>query len=90
MNDVIISKHAKERLLERRNIKHWTRHENKIKSWNLPQNGIYMRKGWRYVIKDNVLLTVLPPKWSQLKKLGIKDYKGLNERGTIECIPLKD
>lgn len=59
-NDIIISKHARMRLIERRKVKHMVRHINKIKSWNPPENGCLEHKGWRYIFRDNVLVTVLP------------------------------
>lgn len=55
---VIISKHAKERLAQRRKVKHMERHINKINSWNLPDNGITYHKGWKYITRDGVLVTV--------------------------------
>ena len=61
MSEIIISKHALERLQQRRNLKHIGRHINKINSWGLPVDGITEHKGYRYVTKNGVLVTVLPP-----------------------------
>ena len=57
-----ITFHAIDRLVERRKLEHLIRHINKIRKWNLPENGIATHKGWRYVTRDGVLITVLPPK----------------------------
>ena len=66
---IIISNHAKKRLIERRGVKHMIRHINKIQSWNLPNNGITEHKGWRYITRDGVLVTVLPRKAEYRKKM---------------------
>lgn len=56
---IIISKHAKERLVQRRGVKHMQRHINKIQSWGLPDDGETWHKGYRYITKGGVLVTVL-------------------------------
>lgn len=56
-----ITFHAIERLQERRNCEHLLRHINKIRRWNLPENGTTEHNGYRYVTRDGVLITVLPP-----------------------------
>ena len=48
---IAISRHAKQRLIQRRGVKHMQRHINKIKSWNLPSDCIAEHKGWRYVVR---------------------------------------
>ena len=55
----IISNHAKERLAQRRGVKHIERHINKIQKWGLPDNGSTLHKGYRYITRDGVLVTVL-------------------------------
>lgn len=54
----VISKHAIKRLAERRGLKHVQRHINKINSWGLPEDGITIHKGWAYVTRGGVLVTV--------------------------------
>ena len=65
----IISKHAKQRLIERRGVKHMIRHINKINSWGLPDDGITEHKGWRYVTRGGVLVTVIPVSRKELKNV---------------------
>ena len=55
---IILSKHAEKRLKQRRKVKHLQRHINKINSWGFGQNGIYLHGGWRYIIRDGVVITV--------------------------------
>ena len=55
-----ITKHAMERLADRRGVKHMIRHIHKINSWGLPPNGRTEHKGWRYVTQGGALVTVLP------------------------------
>lgn len=72
-----ITFHAVERLQQRRNCEHLLRHLNKIRKWNLPETGITEHKGYRYVTRDGVLITVLPCTRSYIKKIKlekIKDY----------------
>lgn len=60
-----VSIHALERLAQRRGVVHLVGHLNKVKrtasveGW---ETGTYSRKGWRYVLREGVLITVLPPK----------------------------
>ena len=56
-----ITFHAIERLQERRSLTHLTRHISKIRKWNLPETGETTHKGFRYITRDGVLVTVLPP-----------------------------
>lgn len=58
MSEIIISKHAKERLVQRRKVKHMKRHLNKIRSWKLPRDGVTDHKGWFYITRGGVLVTV--------------------------------
>lgn len=46
-----ITFHAIDRLQERRKLEHLVRHLNKIRKWNLPDEGITEHKGWRYVTR---------------------------------------
>ena len=55
---IIISKHTEERLKQRRKVKHLERHMNKIQKWGFGSDGIFLHKGWRYVVRDGVLVTV--------------------------------
>lgn len=55
-----ISFHAIERLQERRKLDHLLRHINKIRKWNLPPNGLTIHKGYGYVTKNGILITILP------------------------------
>lgn len=55
---IVLSKHTEQRLKQRRKVKHMQRHINKLNSWGFGQNGIYLHKGWRYVIRDGVVVTV--------------------------------
>ena len=57
-----ISFHAIERLQERRKLAHLLRHVNKIKKWNLPADGVTIHKGYKYVTRGGVLVTVYPDK----------------------------
>ena len=59
-----ISFHAIERLQERRQLAHLLRHCNKIRSWNLPRDGETIHKGYKYVTRGGVLITVVPDKKS--------------------------
>lgn len=57
-----ISIHALERLQERRQLQHFLPHIHKIQRWGgLQDDGIFEHKGWRYVMREGVLITVLPP-----------------------------
>lgn len=56
-----ITFHAIDRLQERRKLEHLVRHINKIRKWNLPETGETEHKGYRYITRDGVLITVLPP-----------------------------
>lgn len=56
-----ITFHAIERLQERRSLTHLTRRINKIRKWNLPETGATTNKGFRYITRDGVLVTVLSP-----------------------------
>ena len=67
----IISNHAKKRLKERRGVKHMNRHINKINSWGLPANGVTEHKGWRYVTRGGVLVTVLPRTKEYVEKMAL-------------------
>lgn len=72
-----ITFHAVERLQQRRNCEHLLRHLNKIRKWDLPETGITEHKGYRYVTRDGVLVTVLPCSRSYIRKAKeekIKDY----------------
>ena len=62
-----ITFHAIERLQERRNLQHLNRHIQKIRKWNLPNDGITQHKGYRYVTRGGVLITVLPPNKRMMK-----------------------
>lgn len=64
-----ITFHAIQRLGERRNCVHLIRHINKIRRWGLPDDGEIVHKGFRYVTRGGVLITVIPDKES------IKKYK---------------
>ena len=54
-----ISFHAIERLSERRGCAHLLRHINKIQKWNLPADGVTDHKGYKYVTRNGILITVL-------------------------------
>lgn len=69
MSEIIITKHARERLMQRRKVKHMNRHINKINSWGLPADGVTEHKGWRYVTRGGVLVTVLPRTKEYRKKM---------------------
>jgi len=56
---IIISKHARERLVQRRGVKHMQRHINKIQGWGLPTDGDTWHKGFIYITRGGVLVTVL-------------------------------
>ncbi len=61
--------HAIDRLRERRGITRIVEHLDMIRSCNLPSNGEFEYKdGWRYVVRDGVLVTVLPPTKKTVKK----------------------
>ena len=62
-----ITFHAIERLQERRNCEHLLRHLNKVRKWDLPDDGITEHSGYRYVTRSKVLVTVLPPSHSMRK-----------------------
>ena len=79
MSEIRVTKHAKQRLVERRGVKNLERHIRKIQKWNLPDDGTTLHKGWRYVTSGGALVTVLPPKWSELKKQGYKTFKDMEE-----------
>lgn len=64
-----ITFHAIERLQERRNITHLLRHIRKIQKWHLPDTGITEHKGYRYVTREGVLITVLYPAKKAVKKM---------------------
>lgn len=64
-----ISFHAIERLQQRRDLAHLLRHVNKIRKWNLPRDGETLHKGFKYVTRDGVLVTVYPCNEA------IKEYK---------------
>ena len=64
-----ITFHAIKRLSERRNLTHLERHINKIQKWNLPPDGITDHKGYRYVTREGVLITVLPPNRKRMKEI---------------------
>lgn len=55
-----ISFHAIERLQERRGCVHLLRHLNKVRKWNLPPNGTTTHKGYDYITREGVLVTVIP------------------------------
>ena len=59
---------AIERLQERRSLTHLTRHINKIRKWNLPETGETTHKGFRYITRDGVLVTVLPPTKERIRR----------------------
>lgn len=64
-----ISFHAIERLQQRRDLTHLLRHVNKIRKWNLPRDGETLHKGFKYVTRGGVLVTVYPCNEA------IKEYK---------------
>lgn len=64
-----ISFHAIERLQQRRNLTHLLKHINKIRKWDLPRDGETLHKGFKYVTRDGVLVTVYPC------DKAIKEYK---------------
>ena len=57
-----ITFHAIQRLGERRGCIHLIRHINKIRRWGLPDDGETVRKGFKYVTRGGVLITVVPDK----------------------------
>ena len=71
-----ITFHAIERLQERRGLTHLLRHINRIKRWGLPDDGITIHKGFRYITRGGVLVTVYPDK-ETFKKY--KEQRSLNE-----------
>lgn len=58
-----VTLHAMNRLATRRGVKHMTSHLNKRR--NLPADGDTEIKGYRYITRGGVLITVLPKKASQ-------------------------
>lgn len=64
---IVLPKHAEQRLKQRRKVKHMQRHINKLNSWGFGQNGVFLHKGWRYVICEGVVVTVYGGK--ELKEL---------------------
>lgn len=56
-----ISIHALERLQERRQLQHFMPHIHKMQGWGMPDTGTYEHKGHRYITREGVLVTVLPP-----------------------------
>lgn len=70
-----ITFHAIQRLGERRNVEHLKRHINKIQKWNLPDDGITEHSGYRYVTRDGVLVTVLPPSRKSQKENRAKELE---------------
>lgn len=75
-----ISFHAIERLQQRRNLTHLLKHINKISKWDLPRDGETFHKGFKYVTRDGVLVTVYPC------DNAIKEYKAQLRN---ECVELK-
>lgn len=57
-----ITFHAIERLSQRRRVEHLWRHLNKVRRWNLPDDGDTVHKGYRYITHGGVLITVIPDK----------------------------
>ena len=57
-----ITFHAIQRLSQRRKVEHLQRHINKIYKWNLPEDGDTVHKGYRYITRGGVLVTVIPYK----------------------------
>ena len=55
-----ITFHAIERLQQRRNCEHLLRHLNKVRKWNLPEDSDTVHKGFRYITRGGVLVTVIP------------------------------
>lgn len=62
-----ISIHALERLRERRNLVHLIPHVHKMQKWGMPETGTFTHKGYRYITRDGVLVTVLPPRRKEVK-----------------------
>ena len=56
-----ISIHAIERLQERRQLQHFVPHIHKMQGWGMPSNGTFEHNGFRYIMREGVLITVLPP-----------------------------
>lgn len=56
-----ISVHALERLQERRQLQHFIPHIHKMQGWGIPDTGTFEHKGYRYITREGVLVTVLPP-----------------------------
>lgn len=56
-----ISIHALERLHQRRQLKHFMPHIHKMQRWGMPDTGTFEHKGYRYITRKGVLITVLPP-----------------------------
>ena len=63
-----ISIHALERLNERRQLKHFIPHIHKMQKWGMPDTGTFEHKGYRYITREGVLITVLPPTHAWYKK----------------------
>lgn len=59
--------HALDRLVERRGCKHLIGHLKKRR--NLPANGITEIKGYLYITRDGVLITVIPANKRYMKNL---------------------
>ena len=55
-----ISYHAQKRLFQRRGCVHLQRHLNKMNKWPLPDDGDTLHKGYRYITRGGVLVTVIP------------------------------
>ena len=56
-----ISIHALDRLQERRQLIHFIPHIHKMQRWGMPDTGTFEHKGYRYITREGVLVTVLPP-----------------------------
>lgn len=59
-----ITFHAIQRLQERRSCVHLARHLERIKRWGLPDDGDTVHKGYRYITRGGVIITVIPDKQS--------------------------
>ncbi|MBR2586996.1 hypothetical protein IKE71_01320 [Candidatus Saccharibacteria bacterium] len=64
-----LSIHSIERLSERRQLQHFVQHIHKMQGWGMPDDGIFVHKGYRYVMREGVLVTVLPPDHAYRKQL---------------------
>lgn len=69
-----ITFHAIERLSQRRKVEHLHRHLNKVRKWGLPEDGDTVHKGYRYITRGGVLVTVIPDK-NFVKELRTKEVK---------------